>query len=439
VNWAIQARFWPLSALLAVLLGWSAIVAPKTAFAQSVGARPSAPAPSSGPVIFGQAIHLIDARANDSVSLILDLSDEAPFRIEALQAPDRLVIDLDRVVFSGAVGRALPRGNNPYALGPVSGYRAGLVMAGQSRIVLDLAAPALFERIDYVRQNGVSRLVVQIKRVEALEFERVAQNDRARRLQERVTQEHLASEQTGDAPQAAPRVNGRPLIVIDPGHGGIDSGAIGIKGEAEKDIVLAFAKALHQEIQAQNFADVAMTRQDDRFISLRERVKFARDRGASLFISLHADNLSDEAGVFGASVYTVSDRASDAAAARAAEKENRVDLQAGIDLGPERKDKVEDILFDLTRRETRVYSHLLARDAVGALRRALRVHKSPLRAAGFRVLQAPDVPSILIELGYLSNADDLAALNAGQNKERLARELSLALARFLSARAQNPP
>ena len=150
-----------------------------------------------------------------------------------------------------------------------------------------------------------------------------------------------------------------------------------------------------------------------------------------LFVSLHADSLSGEGDVRGASVYTLSDRASDADAARAAEKENRADLMAGLDAGEDKREGVEDILFDLARRETRIFSQIVARNAASAIQKGARLHKSPLRSAGFRVLRAPDMPSILVELGYLSNAEDLAVLASESSREKLGAGLGEALVRFM--------
>lgn len=376
-------------------------------------AGPEAPAIARG-------LHFVELGGADGAGLVVDLPREVNARVEALSEPDRLVIDLDGVVFAGGVpnaGRAAP--------GPVSGWRAGLFMLGQSRIVVELARPALIERVDFVRQGGVSRLVAEIRAVPAARFQERVKADRAKRIALRAE----------DSATPAPRPNGaRPLIVVDPGHGGIDPGASGPKGEMEKDLVLAFGKALKAALEADGRAEVQLTREDDRFIALNERVRFARSRGAALFVSLHADSLVGESDVRGASVYTVSERASDAAAARAAEKENRADLAAGIDPDSEAGDGVGDILFDLARRETRLFNQLVAREAVGAIRKGFVVHKVPLRSAGFRVLRAPDMPSILIELGYLSNAEDLAKLSAESQREALAKALAKAFASFVTER-----
>jgi N-acetylmuramoyl-L-alanine amidase len=411
------------AAILVILADFSRV------FAEGNGAEN--PVRRAEQPIIGRAIHLVEDQGGEGAGLVIDLSAEPNHRIDVLSGPDRLVIDLDATIFQGNAGFAAAK-----AQGPVAGYRAGLFMLGQSRIVIDLSRPALIERTDFVRQAGTARLVIQIKAVEPERFRQEAERARLRRVGARMPDADIPPRKPSD----------RPLLVIDPGHGGIDSGASGLKGEAEKDIVLAYAKALQAAIRKDGRVDVQLTRDDDRFVSLRDRVAFARSRGANLFVSLHADSLSGEGDVRGASVYTMSDRASDADAARAAEKENRADIAGGLDPGEESREGVEDILFDLARRETRLFSQVVARDAVSAFRKSARLHKTPLRSAGFRVLRAPDVPSILIELGYLTNAEDLATLMNENHRAKIAADLGDTLVRFLltgrdaiSARAGETP
>ncbi|MFN3482580.1 MAG: N-acetylmuramoyl-L-alanine amidase [Rhabdaerophilum calidifontis] len=407
------ARFRAISAGLAAL----AVLAIAPALRGAEGNGANGPARGEPPAV-ARGLHLVDA-GGEAAGLVVDLPREVNVRVSALAAPDRLVIDLDGVVIAPGVpplGRA--------GQGPVAGYRAGLFMLGQSRIVVDLARPALAERVDFVRQAGTARLIVEIRAVTPQRFAEQARMDRASRLAAQ-----------GEETAAIARPPGaKPLIVIDPGHGGIDPGASGAKGELEKDIVLAFGRALRQAIEAEGRLEVQMTREDDRFIALGERVRFARSRGAALFVSLHADSLAGESDVRGASVYTLSEKASDAAAARAAEKENRADLMAGLDPDTEARDGIGDILADLARRETRIFNQLAARAAIGAIRHGAALHKVPLRSAGFRVLRAPDMPSILIELGYLSNAEDLAALHDDRARATLARTLARAFTTFLTER-----
>jgi N-acetylmuramoyl-L-alanine amidase len=226
----------------------------------------------------------------------------------------------------------------------------------------------------------------------------------------------------------------RPLIVVDPGHGGIDNGTKGSGGELEKDIVLAFSQALREKLESGGKYRVAMTRSDDSFIPLSERVRFARTRGAALFVSIHADALPRKEGLAeGATVYTLSETASDAEAARLAEAENRADVSAGVDLTAEPND-VANILVDLAQRETKTFSMQFARTVVDELKSAARMHKQPLKSAGFKVLTAPDVPSVLIELGYMSTKDDLKQLNSPAWRARTAQAVVKAVEAFFTPR-----
>ncbi len=207
-----------------------------------------------------------------------------------------------------------------------------------------------------------------------------------------------------DRPAQARRSSKR-VIVLDPGHGGIDPGAISRNRRTkEKNVVLAFARTLKKRLDALGRYKVIMTRNDDRFLKLQERVTIARNANADLFIAVHADSIRGRA-TRGATVYTVSDEASDEEAAELARKENRSDIIAGVDLGTE-SDEIAGILIDLAQRETKNYSISAAKRMVRQLKPVTKLNSRPLRSAGFRVLMAPDVPSILLELGYLSNRAD---------------------------------
>ena len=222
--------------------------------------------------------------------------------------------------------------------------------------------------------------------------------------------------------------------MIDPGHGGVDPGARSRTGLHEKALVFDVAKALREKLMATGRYRVAMTRDDDVFVTLSDRVKFARQLQADLLISLHADALAAHDGVRGASVYTGSDKASDAYAAKLAESENKADTAAGADGAGELIDDVNDILSDLTRRETRAFAHRFARTLVGGLGSALPMHKTPLKSAGFRVLMAPDVPSVLIELGYLTNLRDIALLTSDEGRAKASDAIVTAIDSYFAAR-----
>ncbi len=198
--------------------------------------------------------------------------------------------------------------------------------------------------------------------------------------------------------------------------------------------MLDFAKALAPKLDADGRYQAVLTRADDSFISLGERVRMARDRKASLFVSIHADTLAEAEDVSGATVYTASDRASDAEAARVAEKENQADAAAGLDRA-EDVSEVSDILFDLTRRETRAYSHVFAHTLLNYWKVAGKLNKNPQRSAGFRVLKAPDVPSVLLELGYLSNEKDDLTLSSPSWREKAVGRMTEAINAFFAERS----
>jgi len=222
------------------------------------------------------------------------------------------------------------------------------------------------------------------------------------------------------------------LIAVDAGHGGIDTGALGASGNIlEKDVTLSFAKALADRINQEKGIHAFLTRDDDTFISLSERVVIARQRGAKLFISLHADTLRQK-DIRGATVYTISDKASDALAANLAQRENKSDGIAGVEIKDEPAE-VTDILVDLTRRETQAFSIQLAENVLKSFEGQIDVINNPLRHAGFRVLQAPDVPSILVELGFLSNANDEKLLIDPDWQKKMAELLTNAIKTYLDA------
>jgi N-acetylmuramoyl-L-alanine amidase len=233
----------------------------------------------------------------------------------------------------------------------------------------------------------------------------------------------------------APSGDTRPLIVIDPGHGGPDTGAKVADGDImEKDMVLSFGITLRDQLEKSGKYRVAMTRADDTFIPLAERVKFARQRQAALFISIHADSLPKAEGdAQGATVYTLSDKPSDSEAAKLAEAENKSDIVAGIDLSREPGD-VADILLDLAQRETRGFSHHFARTLVAEMKPAMRLHKKPLKSASFVVLKAPDVPSVLVELGYMTNKQDLKLLMSEAWRARAAESIAQGVDAFFRTR-----
>lgn len=370
----------------------------------------------------------------ETTRLVFDLSGPVSAQAFELANPDRLIVDLPEVNFQIEPDLGLPqraKGRNAPARplgGVIASYRFGLLAPGKSRIVVDLARPARAARVEaqaLADPSGPSRLVIELQPVERAVF-RAAAAENARRAAP-------AAAAGADNPARAVR-GAKPVIVLDPGHGGVDTGAIGASRVVEKTVVFDFTRQLAEKLEASGRFQVMLTRRLDVFVSLNERVRIARAANAALFVSVHADMLHDVASVTGATVYTVSDRASDAEAARIAEQENQADAAAGHEADDTMGD-VADILFDLTRRETRAYSHVFARSLVGRWRQSARINKNPQRSAGFRVLKAPDVPSVLLEIGYLSSPKDVEDLISPEWRDKTTTTVADAIIGFFSARA----
>ena len=352
---------------------------------------------------------------------VVDLNRKIDFAAFTLADPYRVVVDLPQVNFK------LPAKAGTQSRGLIKAFRYGLIMQGGSRIVLDAKGPVRIEKAFVLdaAEGQPARLVLDLAAIDRAAFMR------------NISLQTRPAHNTGAKPsEPSVKADGdaRPLIVVDPGHGGIDNGTKGSGGELEKDIVLAFSQALREKLESGGKYRVAMTRVDDSFIQLSERVRFARTRGAALFISVHADALPRKEGLAeGATVYTLSETASDAEAARLAEAENKADVIAGVDLTAEPND-VANILVDLAQRETKTFSMQFARTVVDEFKSAARMHKHPLKSAGFKVLTAPDVPSVLIELGYMSTKDDLKQLNSPVWRARTAQAVVKAVEAFFTPR-----
>jgi N-acetylmuramoyl-L-alanine amidase len=226
------------------------------------------------------------------------------------------------------------------------------------------------------------------------------------------------------------------MVVIDAGHGGVDPGALG-NGVMEKNITLAVALALKKELLATGRYRVTLTRETDVYIPLRDRFKIARDNGADLFISLHADSHNDPF-MRGASIYTLSETASDSEAADLANQENKSDIIAGVDLSKQ-SGMVTDILIDLAQRDTINQSNAFATLLVSELKDDTLMLEHSHRSAGFAVLKAPDVPSVLIEMGYISSNKDEQLLTDKQHQLRLAKAIRRAIDDFFSGQQPTRP
>ncbi|MFN4090647.1 MAG: N-acetylmuramoyl-L-alanine amidase [Alphaproteobacteria bacterium] len=324
--------------------------------------------------------------------VVLDLSEPVSYKLFTLENPHRVVLDLPELAWSAPDPAVGP--------GVVTRLRHGVFRPGTSRIVFDLGQPARVHGSFMLPPNADHghRLVVDLEPVGPPAVRRTAM--------------------APSAPVApAPRRPAKRVVVIDPGHGGVDPGAIGVRGTYEKDITLAAARELRRQLEVTGRYHVVMTRSTDRFLRLRDRVAVARDSKADLFISLHADSHPNPA-TRGLSVYTLSTTASDKEAAALAQRENRADLIAGVDLSAESREVV-DILIDLAQRETMNLSAHYAGLLVGYLREAVTLLPKTHRFAGFAVLKAPDVPSVLVELGYMSNRDEERLLRDPAYRARL--------------------
>ena len=394
----------------------------RDAAAQDGPARDGAAGGADGAAA-GRPVMAHDARlAGDSgrTRLIIDLDRAAPYRAFTLANPYRVILDLSNVVF------AMQPKENELSRGLVAATRFGAFAPGKARMVLEMKEPVSIDRSFVVAagEGQPARLVVDLSRTDAATFARNVAS---------LAEQRAAVPEASSGP-AAPADDKRPVVVLDPGHGGIDSGTTGKSSFAEKNIVLETALALRDKLEKMGAYRVVMTRTTDTFIPLGERVRIARANQAALFISIHADALAaGEGRASGASVYTLSETASDADAAHLADKENKADLIAGVDLSEE-TDEVAGILVDLAMRETRNFSALFARTLVGAMKKGIQTHSSPLKSAGFRVLRAYDVPSVLVELGYMSTPADLKLLTSEAWRNRVTDTMVDAIGDFFAPR-----
>lgn len=340
-------------------------------------------------------------QVEDRVTLDLALSQGVPYRAYTLEAagdvPRRLVLDFREVDWQGITPEALGQAE------AISGLRFGAVRPGWSRMVLDLARPLVLDQagLRILPESGAARLRIVLRAASAEEFAALsgAPHDPAFDLPAPEPVDRTARPRVGEGPL---------VVVLDPGHGGIDPGAER-DGLSEKELMLTFARELQDVLVRDGNFEVVLTRTDDSFVSLDRRVALAHAMGGQVFISLHADALS-EGQAHGATVHLLSDSASDAASATLAERHDRDDLLAGIDLTGQ-DDQVAGILMDLARQETQPRAERLAQALVAGIRGAeLPLNSRPVRRAAFSVLKAADIPSILLEVGFLSSPRDLKNL-----------------------------
>lgn len=403
----------PATLLLILFLLVSSIVIATTRQSMAEAETGSAPEP---------AIHAYDylmAGDEQRIRIVLHFDREPEVNWFLLRAPHRLVVDLPETEFALDESRIEPRGL-------VTRVRYGRMQAGHSRMIFTTIGPFALDDLSVLQNENSAgyRLIIDLVSASEESFEAA--------MRERITSAPDAGA-ADDAPQVV-RDDGRFTVVIDPGHGGIDSGARGTGGTLEKAVTLAFGLELKKKLEETGRYNAVLTRDTDVFLRLDERVRIARENDADLLISVHADSIRIR-DFSGATVYTLSDRASDPEAAATAARENLSDSLAGL-VEDDQKDEVTDILADLIRRETHAFSIRFARTLVGEMTDTVNFVNNPMRAAGFRVLRAPDVPSVLLELGYLSNPREEKQLQDPDWRALAADEIVRAIEIFMAAKTE---
>lgn len=393
------------------LTGWTIEVTPGASAARSKPKPAVPPRPTITRVSLTEGANL--------TRLVFDLNRKIDVSVSTLADPDRVVVDLPEVDF-----RISPTaGQNGKGL--VKAFRFGLFDANQSRIVIDTDGPV---RVVKAQIEGKRPQLV-------LEFARAAPGSAP---VADVSKPALRPGYDEEPLVETVRSSDRPLIVIDPGHGGLDPGAVGPDGLLEKDVALAVALHLQKLLTETGRYSVVLTRNRDIYVPLEQRVRISRQHKADLFISIHGDAVPDELAsmVRGGSVYTLSEHASSEQARRLAEKENAADILAGVQsVASEEVDEVRNILFDLLRRETANFSADFSHLLTNELRKHITLARDPQRSAAFKVLQQPESPSVLIELGFMSNADDEKLLRSPDWQNKVARAILAAIDSYFSKRA----
>jgi N-acetylmuramoyl-L-alanine amidase len=369
-------------------------------------------------------------RAPDNTRLVFDLSGPVQHSVFTLTSPDRLVIDIGGATLSGPL-------NVPTANTPITSMRSAQRTPTDLRVVIDLkkaVTPKSFTLAP--NQQYGNRLVVDL-------FDEASDAN--------PTPTIIASTPATTAPAvpvspAKPEIKLTPVpngkrdivIVIDAGHGGEDPGASGSAGQKEKNLVLAIAKELQRQINAEKGYRAELTRTGDYFIPLRKRTEIARAKGADLFVSIHADAAPSRA-AFGASVFALSDRGATSETARwLADSENRSDLIGGAGaVSLDDKDRMlAGVLLDLSMTASLSSSLNVGQKVLTNIGRVTSLHKQRVEQAGFMVLKSPDIPSILVETGFISNNAEAAKLNAAPHQQALARSITSGVKQFFQ---QNPP
>ncbi|WP_053125209.1 N-acetylmuramoyl-L-alanine amidase [Pseudomonas sp. P1.31] len=351
-------------------------------------------------------------RSDEKLRLVFDLSGPVRYKTFTLSAPERLIIDVSGANLSGDFSQLTLNGT------VIRSIRSGPFGQGDTRIVLDLSKPVLLNSFLLAPQDGQShRLVLDL-----------------------VTAK--TSPVTTMVPRETPKIGAHPkrdiIVVVDPGHGGKDPGAVGAKGEREKDVVLSIAQLLAKRLKKEKGFDVKLVRNDDFFVPLRKRVEIARQHKADMFISVHAD-AAPRLTASGASVYCLSEGGATSATARfMAQRENGADLLGATSL-LNLKDKdpmLAGVILDMSMNATIAASLQLGNTVLGSLAGITTLHQKRVEQAGFAVLKSPDVPSILVETGFISNVRDSQRLVTARHQQAVADGLFEGLQRYFE---KNPP
>ncbi len=355
----------------------------------------------------------------EKTRVVIEMTEAPSYRIFRLADPYRVVIDLPELDWPGV---QLPR-----SMGVIAALRYGLFTPGTSRVVLDTTGPVAITDVILLepRDGRGHRMVLDLSATDVATFQA--------ELRSGVIESEtplVVAQTAPPTPVPAARSDPRPMIVVDAGHGGVDPGAKSVSGIYEKELMLSYALELEKALIASDRYRVAMTRRDDRFIPLRERVAIAQQAEADLFISLHA-NTNPSRKVIGASIYTLSENASDKEAEALAAKENKADIIAGVDL-TRQTEVVSQILIDLAQRETMNLSKSAANLMVEEFKPRTKLLRNTHRYAGFAVLKSPSVPSLLIETGYMSNAKEERLLRSSAHRKTLVEAMVKGIDRYFA-------